>query len=194
MKTCVNTCQRRHLEAMWLALRRQHGVILDEAPTICHGPNQPVWQFCQMPPSLIHPGRNRAALKAKRDYLLDRLYKKGKIDKETFELSLLENLPEKPFPLPETATHLVGHLAFTLPENQFFTTIHSSLQNQIFEIVERHHKILESNKIHNIAALVLDTRSGEVLSYIGNTKKASPGGIMVTMLTSSNGRGVAAVC
>jgi penicillin-binding protein 1C len=126
-------------------------------------------------PSLIHPGRNRAALKTKRDYLLDRLYKKGKIDKETFELSLLENLPEKPFPLPETATHLVGHLAFTLPENQFFTTIHSSLQNQIFEIVERHHKILESNKIHNIAALVLDTRSGEVLSYIGNTKKSFPG-------------------
>jgi penicillin-binding protein 1C len=38
-------------------------------------------------PSLIHPGRNRAALKTKRDYLLDRLYKKGKIDKETFELS-----------------------------------------------------------------------------------------------------------
>ncbi len=50
------------------------------------------------------------------------------------------------------------------------------MQNQIFEIVERHHKILESNKIHNIAALVLDTRSGEVLSYIGNTKKSFPGG------------------
>ncbi|WP_461257497.1 transglycosylase domain-containing protein, partial [Treponema sp. R80B11-R83G3] len=38
-------------------------------------------------PALIHPGRNREALKLKRDSLLNKLFKKGCFDEETLTLS-----------------------------------------------------------------------------------------------------------
>lgn len=125
-------------------------------------------------PAMIHPGRNREVLKVRRDKLLFRLHQKKYIDRDTYELAVLEPIPDKPQPLPETAPHLVDRLA---SENgkQLGTSINASLQKQVSRIVERHHQILESNPIHNAAVLVLDTRSGEVLAYVGNTKKVFKG-------------------
>src|SRR5690606_4147345 len=51
-------------------------------------------------PALIYPGRNKSALRKKRDFLLHKLYQNQKIDSLTYQLALTEPLPEKPFSLP----------------------------------------------------------------------------------------------
>ena len=61
-------------------------------------------------PALIHPGRNRARLKAKRDKLLTALKERGILDETEYGLSLLEPLPEAPVPLPDEAPHLPERL------------------------------------------------------------------------------------
>src|SRR5699024_8132293 len=47
-------------------------------------------------PGLIYPGRNKSALRKKRDFLLHKLYKNQKIDSLTYQLALKESLPKKP--------------------------------------------------------------------------------------------------
>jgi hypothetical protein len=49
-------------------------------------------------PGLVHPGRNRDALKLKRDDLLERLFNKKLFDEETLRLALSEELPRNPCP------------------------------------------------------------------------------------------------
>src|SRR3546814_9547061 len=61
-------------------------------------------------PSLIHPGKNRSALKRKRDHLLDKLYDKESIDSVSWALSKHEPIPEKPRPLPRLARHLLTRM------------------------------------------------------------------------------------
>ena len=51
-------------------------------------------------PSLIYPGRNQDGLLAKRNRLLGKLWNQRLIDRTTYELAPLEELPEKPYALP----------------------------------------------------------------------------------------------
>ena len=51
-------------------------------------------------PALIHPGKNRALLKEKRDKLLKALFEAQKIDEISYLLAVEEPLPVKPLPLP----------------------------------------------------------------------------------------------
>jgi penicillin-binding protein 1C len=58
-------------------------------------------------PALIHPGRQRDKLKAKRDQLLVRLHQQGLFSDLDLQLALLEPLPERPRPLPQLAPQLL---------------------------------------------------------------------------------------
>ncbi len=122
-------------------------------------------------PALIHPARNRAELKAKRDRLLKRLFENGSLDSLTYHLSLMEDLPSKPLPLPYDASH---YLAKQVQTSQKGTRIKSSLQQpiqqKVNEILGYHHQQLSANGIENAAVVVLDVKNQEVLSYVGNTK------------------------
>ena len=68
-----------------------HALSWAEAATLAVLPNAP---------SLIHPGRHRKALRAKRDRLLDRLLEVQAIDSTEWSLAKEEPLPEAPVPLP----------------------------------------------------------------------------------------------
>lgn len=128
-------------------------------------------------PALIHPGRNRDALRKKRDRLLHILYEEGYLDRMTYELSCLEPLPEKPVPLPHHAPHLLDRMAKERPEEHVFrTTIHSSLQLQVQSIVNSYAAEYRSNYIYNAAALVADVETGEVWAYVGNATDGLPDG------------------
>ncbi len=123
-------------------------------------------------PSLIYPGKNQEKLKAKRNRLLDRLLISGKLDEETCRLAKLEPLPGKPYPLPELAPHLMVRASKEgLKGKVITTTLNGHLQQQVAEIIERHHHELKGNEIHNAAALVLNVRTGNTLAYVGNTEK-----------------------
>ncbi|MUH37780.1 penicillin-binding protein 1C [Zobellia amurskyensis] len=120
-------------------------------------------------PSLIYPGKNQTKLLKKRNRLLKKLFEKKIIDQTTYELSLLESLPEKPFPLPKATPHLVQYLAKENKGKRIKTTIDENLQRNVNAIVQKHHQNLKQNQVHNAAVLVLDVHTREVLSYVGNT-------------------------
>jgi penicillin-binding protein 1C len=142
-------------------------------------------------PALIHPGRNRDALKAKRNRLLKRLLESEEIDSLTYELSILEQLPEKPLSLPEDARHLVS--SFYSGDSRGLkiqTTLDIELQRRVNKIVERNYEILKANGIHNAAVLVLDVQSKEVVTYVGNiTRNNAKHGQSVDLITSSRSSG-----
>jgi penicillin-binding protein 1C len=124
-------------------------------------------------PSLVHPGKNRAILLKKRNLLLDKLYHQGIIDSTTATLAKFEPVPDRPMPLPQLAPHLLerfksDHQTDVHGETRLRTSIRSALQQQVNEILERHHQVLKSNDINNIAAVVLDVETGATLAYAGN--------------------------
>lgn len=143
-------------------------------------------------PSLIYPGKNQLLLLIKRNRLLDRLKEVGILDEETCKLSKQEPVPGKPYPLPELAPHLLVRCTKEGLKGQFVkTTINKHLQEQINEIVERHHQQLKGNEIHNAAALVLDVKTGNTLAYIGNTESEgkSENGNEVDIITANRSTG-----
>ncbi|MEO6671073.1 MAG: penicillin-binding protein 1C [Ferruginibacter sp.] len=122
-------------------------------------------------PSLVHPGRNRAALLAKRNLLLDKLSQSGKITSQTAALAKLEPLPLKPLALPQYAPHLLVRYKKEhdrIRSTKLKTTLDGDLQQSVTKIVEQQHQLLKGNGINNICALVLDVETGNTLAYVGN--------------------------
>ncbi len=124
-------------------------------------------------PSLVHPGKNRGILLKKRNLLLDKLRQQGIIDTTTSSLAKLEPVPDRPLPLPQLAPHLLQRFKTDYQnkpngDTRIRTSIRASLQQQVNDILERHHQILKANDINNIAAIVLDVETGATLAYAGN--------------------------
>jgi penicillin-binding protein 1C len=124
-------------------------------------------------PSLVHPGRNRELLLKKRNMLLDKLHEQGVIDASTASLAKLEPIPDQPVALPQLAPHLLqrfkaDHQLTPDSLTRAKTTIRSSLQRQVNDILERNHDVLKGNDINNIAAVVIDVETGATLAYAGN--------------------------
>jgi penicillin-binding protein 1C len=127
-------------------------------------------------PSLIYPGKNQQILRSKRDRLLKKLFEKKIIDKSTYDLSLQEELPQKPFPLPQTAPHLLDRCIAEHGASRFFySTIDQNLQLQCTELLNKHVQQLSANQIHNACVLVADIQTGHVLAYVGNS--SAPGNL-----------------
>ena len=120
-------------------------------------------------PRLIYPGKNQQKLLTKRNRLLKKLLTKKVIDSLTYDLSILEELPQKPYPLPQIAPHLLQKINKRSEGKFVKTTIDKKLQQQTNEIVFNHYNQLKENGIYNIAVLVLDVKNRRVLTYIGNS-------------------------
>jgi penicillin-binding protein 1C len=151
-------------------------------------------------PALMHPGRNREALRRKRDRLLERLRNEGVLDSASYALALLEPLPEKPHALPREAPHLVERLASrTGPGMEGWaargpvqggaasaasqaagsvweTTLDLELQAGVNRILAGKRRGLDGAGIRNAAVLVLRVPTGEALAYVGNMPVTQEGG------------------
>lgn len=126
-------------------------------------------------PALIHPGRNRSTLLKKRNRLLDRLQKTGKLAASECALAKEEPLPSTPLPLPQLAPHLLDRLAAgnkKTKNSRFETSINRHLQQRVADILARRQSVYRGNDIHNLAAVVLDVHTGNVLAYVGNVAGA----------------------
>lgn len=124
-------------------------------------------------PSLVHPGKNRLILLRKRNKLIDKLAQQKTIDATTAMLAKLEPVPDKPVPLPRSAPHLLqrfrsDNIAAGQNGGRVKTSINGVLQQNVMDIVERHHQLLKGNNIRNAAAIVLDVETGQTLAYVGN--------------------------
>jgi len=120
-------------------------------------------------PSLIYPGKNQQKLLKKRNRLLNKLCRQKIIDTLTYQLAIQETLPQKPFPLPQIAPHLLQKVAKSNRGKRIQTSVKYSTQESVNTIVAQHHAILKQNEVHNMAVLVLDVKTKKVLSYVGNT-------------------------
>ena len=119
-------------------------------------------------PASIHPGKGRDQLLAKRNRLLERLHDRGYLDASTLETALAEPLPDAPYPLPNLARQLVE----AQPRGkETRTDIDISLQRQVEDATTRWSDELALTGTADLAAVILDIRSGETLAYVGN---ASP--------------------
>ncbi len=137
-----------------------HQLSWAEAATLAVLPNAP---------SLIYPGKNQERLLAKRNRLLKKLYEDKVIDKATYELSLQESLPQKPFDVPQIAPHLVQKVAKEHPSEKIKTTIQLDLQERTNEIVKQYYNYYKQNQVYNISVLVVDVKTRNIITYVGNS-------------------------
>lgn len=119
-------------------------------------------------PALIHLSRQRESLLAKRNRLLQRLFDSGEISESELDLALSEPLPEAPLPLPTLAPHVVEYFAHAQNGKTTRTTIDAALQQRIEQIAMHHHNRLVGNQISNLAVLVANVETNEVVAYCGN--------------------------
>ena len=119
-------------------------------------------------PASIHPGKARDQLLAKRNRLLERLHRRGCFDASTLETALAEPLPDAPYPLPNFARHYVERQP---RGEETRTSLDLSLQRQVEDATTRWSDELALSGTADLAAVILDIRSGETIAYVGN---ASP--------------------
>lgn len=132
-----------------------------EAATLAVLPNSP---------SMIHLSKSRDALMGKRNRLLKYLHDEKIIDATTYELALSEMLPDEPLPLPRIAPHLVEQFYETRKGEYSISTIDKGVQTQVEELLDRWNNEFVQSDIKNLAALVIDVQTNEVLAYCGNVK------------------------
>ena len=120
-------------------------------------------------PALVFPGRNNEILRAKRDELLRKLYKRGFIDTLTLTLAIDEPVFREPGPLPSKASHLTDYFYTRNKGERIRTTIDASIQEKAVEIINSRQADLSENYIFNSACMITDVATGEVLAYVGNS-------------------------
>ena len=119
-------------------------------------------------PSTLHLSRGREELLAKRNRLLRRLLEHGDLSADTYEAALEEPLPDAPLPLPAFAPHFVERCPKGVRTR---TNIRLPLQKAVSAVMDRQSDDLAKEGVADLAAVVIDNRSGEVVAYVGN---ASP--------------------
>lgn len=120
-------------------------------------------------PSLIYPGKNQEFLLAKRNRLLKKLFEEKIIDQTTYELSILESLPNKPFDLPQAAPHLLQNIAKTKEGQRVKTTVKNGLQNRVNQIAARYYQEYRQTEVHNLAIMIIDVETRNIVAYVGNS-------------------------
>lgn len=121
-------------------------------------------------PALVFSEKNHKYLLNKRNKLLAKLYVKKVIDFTTYKLSLLEQLPLSSYSYPQLATHLLTTVTNSkLKQQSVKTTLNRQLQLQVDEIINKHSRKLSGNGIYNMACVVAEVETGNVLAYIGNS-------------------------
>ena len=119
-------------------------------------------------PASIHMGRSRDELLAKRNRLLLRLKEHGDLSADDYEAAVQEPLPDAPLPLPSWASHYVEGCPKGVRTR---SSLRLSLQRAVEEAVNRRSDELAREGIADMAAVVIDNLSGEVVAYVGD---ASP--------------------
>ena len=119
-------------------------------------------------PAMIHLSKGRKTLLDKRNRLLKQLLEKKTIDSSTYELAISEPLPDEPHPLPQIAPYLVSRFYQERNGEYSRSTINKGIQTQIEDLAERWSNEFRRSDIRNLAILVIDIPSNQVVAYCGN--------------------------
>ena len=119
-------------------------------------------------PAMIHLSKGRKTLLDKRNRLLKQLLEKKTIDSSTYELAISEPLPEEPHALPHIAPYLVSRFYQERNGEYSRSTINKGIQTQVEDLAERWSNEFGRSDIRNLAILVIDIPSNQVVAYCGN--------------------------
>ena len=122
----------------------------------------------QNSPSRITPWKNRDALLSKRNRLLVRLCEGGDITEEECSLALEEPLIEEPFSMPGYVQHLVDWHNIHRHGQKVRTNVDLELQKQVDAVTSGWNQELRLSGAHDLAAVVVDVKTKEVVAYCGN--------------------------
>lgn len=147
--------------AMWRYFgKRKEDITWAEAALFTILPNRP---------GLILKRSSGKELRSKRDRLLKRLWEGGILDHTTYEMSLLEELPEAFQKKERLAPHALEYLLQRNPgADRFLSSIDHKLQKQLTDIARAHHGQLSQKDIRNLSILVVHNTTGQVRAYLGN--------------------------
>ncbi|EAC2164790.1 penicillin-binding protein 1C, partial [Campylobacter coli] len=117
-------------------------------------------------PGLINLEKNKTKLLDKRNKLLAKLYERKLINKDIYELSLKEPLPNfKP------RKNIAPHLALRLlsdDNKEIFSSIDKKIQLKIEKKAKEFSYTLQQKGIQNLAIILADTKTRKVLAYVGS--------------------------
>ncbi|MCP5535766.1 MAG: penicillin-binding protein 1C [Akkermansiaceae bacterium] len=127
-------------------------------------------------PSRLNPHRNPDAAVERRNWVLDRMAIVYKIPQDRIERAKQEPLQLHRGDTPTTAPHLVELMKRSglSRQHDIRTTLSSSLQRDITEIVRTQVKILAKKHIQHAAVVVIHNATGEVLALVGSPDFNAP--------------------
>ncbi len=142
-------------------------------------PAQLTWAECAtlavLPnaPGMLHPGRSRSRLLARRNGLLQKLARQGVLPATALASALAEPLPEGMGQLPNRHPHLLAAAVAAHPQGAERTlTIRPEVQQQVEQMLMQQRPGLEAQGITNMACLVAEAGTGRVVAYVGNLAQA----------------------
>jgi penicillin-binding protein 1C len=130
-----------------------------EAATLAVLPNDP---------ARLHIAKNHAKLLAKRNQLLKYLFDEGQISEMDYQLALDEKLPNEIVHLPNIAPHLISRFYSIKCGQKTISTIDKDLQVNVENLLRRWSREFSRSNIRNIAAIILDIKTMQILVYCGN--------------------------
>ena len=119
-------------------------------------------------PATLHLSRGREELLLKRNRLLRRLMEHGDISADSYEAAVEEPLPDAPLPLPSWASHYVENCPKGVRTR---CSLQLPLQKAVEATVNRRSDDLAREGVADMAAVVIDNATGDIIAYVGN---ASP--------------------
>lgn len=122
----------------------------------------------QNAPSKIHLSKNRHSLLAKRNRLLKRLFEKGELTADEYELAIEEPLIGKPCPMPQMAPHLVERMNKEAHGRHTETAIDASLQKRLEAMAAHWRGDLAMSGINDLSAIIADVSTSQIVAYCGN--------------------------
>ncbi len=120
-------------------------------------------------PGMVNLSSGKEILREKRDRLLKKLYDRGELDESAYRLALHEPVISRIYPFRIMAPHLTQAIYNSNPEKfSINTTIDRNIQLYIEMIVKEQSRFLEREGVRNLAALVVETKTGKIKAYVGS--------------------------
>ncbi len=120
-------------------------------------------------PTSLSLNRNSTLLQQERDKWLRRFEENSVFEKSVIQDALNEPLQVKRTPLPAIAPHLSYrlHTKYVQVAN-LHTTLNRITQDKVQQLAYNYHKRLQKYNIHNLAVIVADNQTHEMLAYVGS--------------------------
>ncbi len=122
-------------------------------------------------PSYYDPVKNFSFTKRKQEKILERMKEQGYISDDEYKKAVEERITIENNLTPFKAPHFVERVKEDIKERKeksFLTTIDESLMREISYIIDTKRQLLEKIGAKNVAVIVIENKSGEVLAWEGS--------------------------